>query len=246
MPEISLKILITGGTRGLGRKIAESLFIRGHEVYVFSKTNRTGIDHSFLSTLAGYTECDLSKTGEIEERFRELIDQTKRIDVLINNAAVRQFNKTVGNFSINEIQENINVNLAAPVILANLCLPVMKRNNFGRIINISSIGAYKAFATGSLYCSSKSALNFFSESLGKEIKGLKGAVTVNTICPDSFSKMNGTILKNYQRITNCILADIDRIIRSESNGKVYNEFTFRHRIRESLRFMKRAIRMLIS
>jgi NAD(P)-dependent dehydrogenase (short-subunit alcohol dehydrogenase family) len=245
MPEKTLKILITGGTRGLGRKIAESLSRKGHEVYVFSKTIRTGIDQSFLSTLAGYTECDLSKAGEIEDCFRKLTDQTKRIDVLINNAAVRQFN-TVGNFNINEIQQNINVDLTAPVILSNLCLPVMKRNNFGRIINISSISAYKVFATGSIYCSSKSALNTFSESLGKEINGLNSTVTVNTICPGSFSKMDGTPLKNYQRITNGILADIDLILGSDSKGKVYNEFTFMHRVRESLRLIKRALQVLIS
>lgn len=241
-----LKVLITGGSRGLGRIMAEYLCKQGHEVYIFSNTNRTEFDTAYISVLAGYIECDLSKANEIAECFGKLIKNTERIDVLINNAALRQFNKKLDEYTTSEILENINVDFLAPVILSKLCLPVMKRFNFGRIINISSIGAYKVFSTGSLYCSSKSALIAFSESLSKELINLRGAVTVNAICPDSFSKMDGTKLKIYRRITDSVLVKIDRIIQSESNGRVINEFTFKHKLRECLRFIKKAILMIVS
>lgn len=241
-----LKVLITGGSRGLGRIMAEYLYKQGHEVYIFSNTAKTEIDPSYISILAGYTECDLSKANEIDECFGKLIKNTERIDVLINNAAVRQFNRKLDEFQISEIPENINVDFVAPVILSKLCLQVMKRFNFGRIINISSIGAYKVFSTGSLYCSSKSALIAFSESLSKELISLRGTITVNTICLDSISKMDGTKLKIHRRITDSVLAKIDSIIQSESNGMVMNEFTFKHKLRESLRLIKGAVQMLIS
>ncbi len=160
MNEKPLKVLITGGTRGLGRKIAEHLCKQGHEVYVFSKTNKTEIDPVYSSILAGYFQCDLSNIDEIEECFGILIKESERIDVLINNATVRQFKK-LEEFQTSEIQRNINVDFLAPVILANLCFLVLKENNFGRIINISSISSYKVYSTGSLYCSSKNALNSF-------------------------------------------------------------------------------------
>ena len=245
MGEKTLKILITGGTRGLGRKMTEHLCRQGHEVFIFSKSSETEIDPSFLSILAGYAKCDLSKTNELETCFSTLINNIERIDVLINNAAVRQF-KELSEFQTSEIQRNIDVDFIAPVILSNLCLPIMKRHNFGRIINISSISAYRSYKTGSLYCSAKHALVDFSECLSKEFISLRGAITVNTICPDSFSKPDGTMLKNYHQITDSILVSIDRIIQSEANGMVINEFNFQNKLKESLRFIKRAIQMLIS
>ena len=177
MSKRTLKVLLTGGTRGLGRKIAENLVRQGHEVYVFDKTDKSEVDPLYLSILSGYTECDLSNTDKLVTCFGELIDHIERVDVLINNASVRQFTKKLDEFTTSEIQQNINVDFLAPVILSNLCLPIMKRNSFGRIINISSIGAYKVFINGSLYCSSKRALITFTESLGKELENLKGAVT---------------------------------------------------------------------
>ena len=119
----------------------------------------------------------------------------------------------------------------------------MKKNGFGRIINISSISAYKVYDTGSLYCSSKRALIAFTEALGKELEPLNGSVTVNAICPDSFSRIDGTGLKNYDLITGSVLADIERIIKSRSNGTTISVFTFKHKIRERLRFLKQAIFM---
>jgi len=243
MCEKKLKVLITGGTRGLGRKMAEYMVSQGHKVYVFGKTNKSEIDRTYLTTLAEYIECDISNINEIKACFGTLINHCEWIDVLINNATVRQFKK-LDEFQTSEIQRNINVDFLAPVILSNLCLSIMKRNNFGRIINISSISSYKVYSTGSLYCSSKRALIAFSESLSKELINLKGAITINTICPDSFSKIDGTKLKNHRRITDSILVKIDRIIQSESNSMVINVFTFKHKLRECLRFIKRAFDML--
>ena len=242
----NLNVLITGGSLGLGRLMAESLSSQGHKVFIFSNTKKDEIDPLYISILAGYTECDLGNTEELIECFGALVRQIGRIDILINNAAVRQFNKKLDEFQTGEIQRNISVDFVAPVILTNLCLPIMKKNSFGRIINISSIGAYKVFPNGSLYCSSKRALIAFGETLNKELLDLRGVVTVNTICPDPFSKVNQTKLRKYDHITNSILNNVNRIIRSESKGMVIRVFTFRHKLRESFRLGKLAIQMLIS
>jgi 3-hydroxybutyrate dehydrogenase len=241
----TLKILITGGNRGLGRQIAEYLCRQNHEVYIFSKSKKSGIDQSLYSILAGYTECDLSDRKALETCFYSLIDQIGRIDVLINNASLKQPN-LLDDFQVNEIQKNIGVDFLAPVILSNFCLPLMKRNNFGRIINISSISAYKVYRTGTLYCSGKRALIAFSETLSKELDSMKGTVTVNVICPDSFSRIDGTKLKDHHNITGSVLKNIGRIIQTDINGKVINVFTFKHRLRESLNYIKLAFKMLLT
>lgn len=239
----SLKILITGGTRGLGRKIAEKLISQGHEIYIVGKTPAKEIDQSYLSVVTAYIECDMSNIKELETAVLSLINKTGRIDVLVNNAAVRKSDR-LGSFQTDEIQRSINVDFMSPVVLSNLCLPLMKRNNFGRIINISSISAYHVYSSGTLYCSSKRALIIFSESLSKELRVLNGAVTVNTICPDSFSSLNGAQEKNYHWIAESVLKNIEKIINSESNGRVIRVFTFKHKLRARLRSIKEALFML--
>jgi NAD(P)-dependent dehydrogenase (short-subunit alcohol dehydrogenase family) len=244
MDKRTYKILITGGTQGLGRTMAEHLCSQGHEVFNFSKTAEAEIDPSYLSLLAGHTQCDISNADNLEVAFRALINQIDRVDVLINNASIRQPNK-LGEFETSEIQRNVGVDFIAPVILSNLCMPGMKRNNFGRIINISSISAYKVYRAGSLYCSDKRALIAFTESFAMELINLRGAVSVHAIIADSFSEMDGTKLKNHSRITNSVLASIDSIIQSETKRVLFHEFTFNHKLRESLRSIKKAIQIVM-
>jgi NAD(P)-dependent dehydrogenase (short-subunit alcohol dehydrogenase family) len=236
-----LKILITGGTRCLGREMAMHLIQQGHKVYIIGHINK--IDPDYREVLAGFAECDLSIPDQVENAFRRILTQTGTIDVLINNAAVRKFNKMLDEFSVSEILKSIHVDFFTPVLLTNLCLPVMKRNNFGRIINISSIAASKAFAKGTLYCSSKKALITFAEALNLELKSCNGSVTMNTISPDSFSRTDGTIIKGRKWIIDSILSNIDNIIISNESGRVINVFTFKHKIRERLRYFKQALFM---
>jgi short-subunit dehydrogenase len=225
--------------------MAEFLCRQNQEVYIFSRSKKGELAPSFCSQLAGYTECDLSDRNALEECFMALINQIGRIDVLINNASPKLFGM-LDEFQAGEIQRIIDVERIAPVILSNFCLPVMKRNSFGRIINISSISAYKVYCPGTLYCTCKRALIAFSESLSKELASLKGAVTVNVICPDSFSKLDGKLMKNHQQITGSVLDNLNRIIQTEINGKVINVFTFKHKLREGLRYIKLAILMVFS
>lgn len=245
MSERTFKILITGGGQGLGRKIAEYLYKEGHEIFILDKSDQTEIDPSLASILAGYIKCDLSNTEETEACFSKNISDIGRVDVLINNASGKKF-KELENFAVSEIRENINIEFTAPLILSNLCLDIMKKNNFGRIINISSISAYRVHSRGTIYCSCKRAINVFGECLAKELDLLHGTITVNTICPDSFTKLDGTREKDYHFITNTILTNINLIIRSHVNGKVFNVFTFKHRLRESLRILKMAGQMVIT
>lgn len=241
----TLKVLITGGSGGLGRIMAEHLCRKGHEVFIFGKTGKNEIDPALLSVLSGYTECDISNLIELEAEFGALIKQIGHIDVLINNAAAKQ-PQIVGEFQSGEIHRNISVDFIAPVILSNLCLPIMKSNNYGRIINISSISAYKVYRSGSLYCSDKRALITFTECLAMESAFLRGTVSVHAIIADSFSNMDGTKLKNHYRITNSVLMSIDKIIQSDTGRLIYHEFTFRHKLRESLRLIKQAVQLAIS
>ena len=240
-----LSILVTGGAGGLGRKICEYFHNCGHKIFVFDKVSKNEIDPAFLLLLSGYFQCDLSNLMELIECFNILMEKTQQVDVLINNVSVRQF-KYLDDFQLSEIEKNIHVDFICPVILSRLCLSKMKKNNFGRIINISSISALQGYRTGSLYCSSKHALITFTESLSSELTHLNGAITINTICPDSFSKVNEMVLINHRSTINLILANINRLINSSKNGRIISIFTYQNRLLEIIRYMKRAIQILIN
>ena len=115
----------------------------------------------------------------------------------------------------------------------------MRKNKFGRIINISSISAFNGYKTGSLYCSTKSALLPFAEALSKELEEENNNITINTICPDSFVTIRGEKLEDFDKITGKIKERIREIIDGNGNGKVYNIFPFRSRIRYILSSLKK-------
>jgi NAD(P)-dependent dehydrogenase (short-subunit alcohol dehydrogenase family) len=245
MKRTKLIALITGGAKGLGRMLAEHLVEQGHFVYILDKVPAEKIEPTYLKILSGYHECDLSDPLAIETCFKVLVKKTQRVDVLINNASIRQFKK-LEEFQPDEICEAIQVNLISSILLSHFCLQLMKKNNFGRIITISSISAFQGYSTGSLYCSCKRALLVFTESVSRELQYFDGAITVNSICPDSFSQIEGTPLKNHERITKSIISNIDQIIQTKKNGKLIPIFTIGNRLIESMRLLKSAINIILS
>lgn len=238
-----MRILITGGAGGLGFILAERFLKEGHRVYVLDTRAPEEIDPEYRSRLSGYFRCDLAVSLEIETGFRAMSEKAKGIDVLINNASFRRFG-SLEDFGRDEIERHISVDLLATIQLSRLCLPLMKANHFGRIINISSISAFHGYASGALYCSAKRALLAFTESLGRELKNLDGVVTVNAVCPGSFSRTDGTRMKHYRKITSAVAGKIEMLIRSNRNGGIIAAFPLRQRIIEALRMIRSAAGIL--
>lgn len=237
-----LNIIITGSAGGLGNLIAEYLYK--------SKYNIIGIDLLPIEEinlteyyLNEYYQYDLSDVAKIPKLIERIINEKKRIDILINNASVRQF-KNFDLFTFEELDKYIKVNIQAIYYLTSAVLPFMKSNNFGRIINISSISAYNGYRTGSLYCSTKMSLITFAEAFSRELDEGRNNITINTICPDSFRKISGEKLKAFEQITKIIIKRINSIIDSDVNGRVYNGFTLRNRLLFFSLYMKKSLNFL--
>ncbi len=168
-----MNILVTGASRGIGKTIAKSLQSYGN-VYVTARNEEKLKE--FGNEM--YFVCDLSK----EEDLLKLGDfiQEKEIDILVNNAGEYTY-CDIENTEISKLNEMLAINLKAPIYLMHSAIPHMKKNRFGRIINIGSISGVMGEAYASMYSATKAGLIGLSKATGLELAEF--GITVNTINP---------------------------------------------------------------
>lgn len=157
-----LNILITGGTKGVGFELVNHYANLGHRVSVIAR-NKVHFSNENICQYS-YDLCDV---GTNPSGLRSIIDSIGDIDVLINNAALLKSTPLLL-MSDSDIYKQYAVNVIAPVLLSKYCLRRCVKNNFGRIVNISSM-AHKLTVPGdSVYASSKIALENLAVSINKE------------------------------------------------------------------------------
>lgn len=171
------KVLITGCSKGIGKATLGKIIKEDkYEIYVISKhvKNLKEIDglHVF--------RCDLSDKKEKIRIIQKIIKISDGIDILVNNAGIGLF-KNIEDFSAEEWNNLLEINLNSPFIFIKYLMPLMKKNNYGIIINITSDADHNSYPQGSLYCASKFGLKGLSDSLRKELKGFN--IKVTTIAP---------------------------------------------------------------
>lgn len=168
-----MNILVTGASRGIGKTIAKSLQSYGN-VYVTARNEEKLKE--FGNEM--YFVCDLSK----EEDLLKLGDfiQEKKIDILVNNAGEYTY-CGIEDTEISKLNEMLSINLKAPIYLMHSAIPHMKKNRFGRVINIGSISGVMGEAYASMYSATKAGLIGLSKATGLELAEF--GITVNTINP---------------------------------------------------------------
>lgn len=166
-----MNILITGASKGIGKSIAEELVSIGN-VFV------TGRNIEALENLKmkGFCACDLSK--DIAPLIKFITENN--IDVLINNAGEYIYG-AIDSVDFNNIDHIYKTNLITPAKLIASVVPLMKKNKWGRVINIGSISGVMGEANASLYSSTKSGLLGLTKALALELAEFN--ITVNTINP---------------------------------------------------------------
>jgi len=177
------KIFITGIAQGFGRFLAERFLEMGCNVAGVDQLPSESLDSTLHNRLANYCQIDLADTQKLEQSIKPILSEFQP-DILINNAAIKFF-REFKDTEASDIDKVIKVNFTAPVLLAKLCLDISPNTNL-TVVFISSNAAYYGYASGSLYCSTKSALRIFAEALKDEMKSNK-RVTIITLCPESFS-----------------------------------------------------------
>ena len=173
-------ILVTGGTNGIGEKIAQAFDARGASVIVVG-TNAEKINNinennysKFVAIQSDFTHIDFIKNLSIQ------LNKYKTIDVLVNNAGINKIDNFIETKD-SDYKKIHSVNLYAPYQISKLVAKKMIANNFGRIINISSIFGKLSKEKRSLYSISKFGLHGLTVSLAAELS--ERGILTNTVSP---------------------------------------------------------------
>jgi 3-oxoacyl-[acyl-carrier protein] reductase len=178
-------VLVTGASRGLGRAMAKRFLDEGAKVAVHVRTlDRADAVVRELGDNAFAVAGDLTARGGPASIVGAAAGRYNRLDVLVNNAAVAPATR-IEDIPEDEWRETIEVNLTAAFLCLHAAIPIMKRQGYGRIVNISST-AGRAVSTlaGAHYTASKAGLLGLTRAAAKEL-GPHG-ITVNAICPGIF------------------------------------------------------------
>lgn len=195
-------VLVTGATKGIGLAIAKQL-AKYYDVYICGRSLENLKKVCEENRFKDYFAIDLSKENSAEKLFNQLnVD----IDILINNAGVYYYN-SLDEMTHEEIINTINLNAVAPLELTKLVIPHMKKQKWGRIINIGSISGVMGEANASVYSMTKASLIGMTKALALELA--QDDITVNVINPgwvDTDLINNGNLESDFtkQDIVNTI------------------------------------------
>lgn len=159
--------LITGASAGMGKDFALQLLSKKYTVYGAARR----VDQMSDIELAGgfALSLDVTDDASMVAAVDRIIREQGRIDVLINNAGYGQMG-ALEDVPMDAGRRQLEVNLVGPARLIQLCLPHMRAQKFGKIINISSVGGKFSSPLGGWYHASKFALEGYSDALRMEIK----------------------------------------------------------------------------
>ena len=184
---ISLKnktVLITGGTRGIGKACVELFIQAGAEVaFTYAKAEEVADEmvksYGINAKVKSY-KINISNPDEIEETAREIIFDFGSLAVLVNNAGIWR-GAAIEKMSLEEWSEMLNVNLTSAYLFTKFVVPQMKKNKYGRIVNIASTAGQRGESFHSHYAASKGGMISFTKSLAAEIGEFN--ITVNCVAP---------------------------------------------------------------
>ena len=203
-------VAITGASQGIGKAISEIFAENGANVILLAR-NKTKLEENIKKFVraglapAQYYVLDVSNSDDVEKTFKQI----GHIDILINNAGIH-FNSSVHEMKIEDWKNLLAINLDGSMYSSRAVLSGMIKNNWGRIINISSISGKVGDAFGSAYSTSKFGLIGFTQSLAQEIA--KFGITANCICPGWVeTEMAETILhdEDYAKLYNIPLEKLE-------------------------------------
>jgi 3-oxoacyl-[acyl-carrier protein] reductase len=178
-------VIVTGGTRGIGKQIALSFAEEGAFVIILGRNeqvvNETVVELSQSKGLKveGYP-CDVTNSSKVQEILNKILDKHKNVDILVNNAGITRDNLLL-RMSENDWDDVISINLKGVFNCTKAVSKVMLRAHKGKIINITSIIGIIGNAGQANYAASKAGVIGFTKSIAKELASRN--INVNAIAP---------------------------------------------------------------
>jgi short-subunit dehydrogenase len=210
-------VLITGASSGIGKSIGEYLHHKGYTVYGTSRNPA-----SIQNTLFELIQLDVREVCSIENAIQEVIQKAGRIDVLINNAGVGITGPIEETPTI-EIKNNFETNFFGPIEVMKSVIPIMREQNSGVIVNITSIAGYMGLPYRGVYSASKAALEIISEAISIEVKSF--GIQIVNVAPGDFAtniaagRYHAPVIENspYEQSYGGVLDQMNSHVDSGSN-----------------------------
>jgi len=219
-----LVMLISGTRKGIGKYLAEYYLKKGYQVVGCSRN-----DINFKLEDYKHFNLDITDEQAVKKMFKEIRKTFGRLDALINNAGVNHALMPVLLTPYNSALKTITINFLGTFLMSREAAKLMMKNNFGRIINFSSMAVKHEVKGEAIYTSSKAAIISLTRIMAKELYGY--GITCNVIAPsaiktDMLDNINEKELNNVLRLNAIdklgnmkdVSNAIDWIIKSESDS----------------------------
>lgn len=198
-------IVITGSSSGIGEVLANYFVKKGHIVYGLSRTSKNKAQFIHIPT-------DITIKKNVINSFQQIINESKRIDVLINNAGIGMLG-AVEDVEKENFDKLINVNVYGVIYTMQAVLPLMRQQKYGHILNVSSIASNHGLPFRGFYSASKSVVDRLTESV--RLENLGTSVEIATLnfgdikTPIAESRIQSTISKYYKEKYEKLIPMID-------------------------------------
>lgn len=187
--------VVTGANRGIGFEVSKELAQSGIHVILTSRNEEKGLAacHQLqkVELPVGYHQLDVSHAASIDDFRRFIEDEFGRCDILVNNAGIfpdaidagAEGWPSVFDTSVETVRRAMETNVYGPMLLCQALIPLMKKHNYGRIVNFSSGMGQLTFMNGHCpaYRISKTAINTLTRVVAEETKEYN--ILINSVCP---------------------------------------------------------------
>ena len=176
--------IVTGGSQGIGKAICEAFAREGAKVAVVNRTAEKGEEVAGAINAGGGIAkafpCDVSKKSDVDSMVGSVTGEYGTVDILVANAGI-MINKPAEDYTEEEWDRTIDINLKGNFLLSQALIPIMKKKKYGKLIFMASIAGTHAFPNALPYCASKGGVIMITKALAAEIA--KDGINVNCISP---------------------------------------------------------------